>query len=65
MSKACPCSGVPSRRTTTRDVVSAYNNEKEKLKEFFKKKLSKSMLDHIYMDIQPSAKLHVCDSSFY
>ena len=37
MSKACPRFGVPSRRTATRDVVSAYNNEKEKLKEFFKK----------------------------
>ena len=32
MSKACPRFGVPSRRTATRDVVSAYNNEKEKLK---------------------------------
>lgn len=37
MSKACPRFFVPSRRTTTRDVVAAYNNEKEKLKKFLKK----------------------------
>lgn len=32
MAKACPRFVVPSRRTATRDVVAAYNNEKEKLK---------------------------------
>jgi len=37
MSKACPRFVVPSRRTATRDVVAAYNNEKEKLKKFLKK----------------------------
>jgi hypothetical protein len=37
MSKACPRFSVPSRRTTTRYVVAAYKNEKEKLKKFFKK----------------------------
>ncbi|CAN6253636.1 unnamed protein product [Urochloa humidicola] len=37
MSKACPKFGVPSRRTSTRYVVVAYNTEKEKLKRFFKK----------------------------
>ena len=36
MSKACPRFNVPSRRTTTRDVVRRYFQEKAKLKNFFK-----------------------------
>jgi hypothetical protein len=37
MSKSCPRFGYPSRRSTTRYVVAAYDSEKQKLKRFFKK----------------------------
>ncbi|XBI83867.1 hypothetical protein VPH35_092303 [Triticum aestivum] len=36
MSKACPRFNVPSRRTTTREVVSMFNVQKQKLKKIFK-----------------------------
>lgn len=36
MAKACPRFTVPSRRTATRDCVSIYDVQKDKLKEFYK-----------------------------